>query len=342
MDWGLAGYGDLSERRLASALSGHGHRLLVVWGRDPKRAQAFAKRHNIPQVAVSLDDLCRNVEAIYVATPVASHVEIAEAALLAGRDVLVEKPISPGLGSAAHLPALAAATGRTAAAAYYRRLAPALRLLRDLISGGSLGEPRQIEFVRRSPFDPGPSDPKRWRLDPRVAGAGVLADVGSHALDLLIWLFGKPRDLAARLGRFTADGAERRADVEILWASGLVGRCTFEWASGPPEDRIVIHCSDGHVAVDPLDRGRLHVRVRDRERVVDLPTADNPHLPLIEDFAAASALGLAPACPLVEGIWTDLAIEAALRSHARGGVPEPLGAPTVVSGLPTSIAVPVR
>lgn len=319
MDWGLAGYGDLAERRLVEALRSPGHVPRIVWGRDPGKASAFARRHGIERSTSDLDELCGGVDAVYVATPVVSHAPIAETALRAGCHVLIEKPVSPGLQSAASLIGLARQTGLCAAVAYYRRLAPALQQVRLLLDGR--GEPKRVEIHFRCEFDPGPGDPKSWRTERSLAGAGVLADAGSHRLDLLLWLFGPPVEVRAQLENFFPGGAERRAGVELAWPSGLEARCLFEWAPGAV-DRISIHLEDGEISIDPLDSGFLQWVSPGGRGSALLPPAGNPHVPLILDFGEAVAQNRSPACPLREGIRVDGIIEAALRSHERGGLPE--------------------
>jgi predicted dehydrogenase len=256
------------------------------------------------------------VDAVYVATPVSSHVPQATIALRAGCHVLVEKPVSPGLEPPEPLRDLAASQGLQVGVAYYRRLSPALQRVRALVSSGLLGTLRGAEIRFRSHFDPAPDDPKIWRTERGVSGGGVLADAGCHRLDLLSWLWGPPDTVEARLSGFYPGGAERFAELELAWADGARAHCTFEWAP-EPRDLFRLTLERGELVLDSLDRGALSWHGPDSRREERHLVVDNPHRVLIEDFARAVAGGGPPVCPLEEGIATDHLIEAAFRSHVR-------------------------
>jgi predicted dehydrogenase len=318
VNWGLAGYGDLAERRLAAALQSGGQRLLSVWGRNPERARRFAERHGIPRVARDPEDLCRGVDAVYVAVPVAAHVQLAATALRRGCHILIEKPLSPGLQPAAPLLELARGGRLAAGVAYYRRLHPALLRARALLAGGLLGAPREAEVHFESAFEPGPSDPKRWRTDLATSGGGVLADSGCHRLDLLCWLLGPPRSVTARLAGFHPGGAERRAQLTLTWPTGASARCACAW--GPEsQDSFRVDCERGHLELDPLDSGILRWQGSDGPHEEIHPPPTSPQAELVAKFAQAAAAGTLPACPLEEAILIDRLIEAAARSHQQGG-----------------------
>ncbi|QUI34897.1 Gfo/Idh/MocA family protein [Streptomyces alfalfae] len=343
MRWGIAGHGDIVTRRALPALRALGEEPAVLWGRDAHRAARVAERYGVPRSGADPGVLLRGVDAVYVATPVAAHVPLAAAALDAGLPVLVEKPLAGGLGS----PGLGGGglgrgggpAWRCAGVAYYRRLAPAVRRLRAELRGWT---PERVEVRFRCAFAPGPDDPMRWRTDPAVSGGGVLADAGSHRVDLLLHLFGRPLEVSARLtDRFPA-GAERRADLTLRWPHGLTARCVMAWGEGAPVDRLELHGAGRTVTLDPLDEGRLAgLDVRGGGRLAGLgrgeegaPGADsgvlllppfaNPHQPLFADFAEAVGEGRAPVCPLAEGRLVDDVIVAAGRSSAAGGRPTPL------------------
>ncbi|MEW2526804.1 Gfo/Idh/MocA family oxidoreductase [Streptomyces sp. NPDC047071] len=315
MRWAVAGYGDVVERRVLPALRALGEEPVYLWGRDPDRAARVAARHGVRDSGSDERGLLGDeVDAVYVATPVARHVPLARAALAAGRPVLVEKPLAGGLdqdvGTAADL-----AGGPTAAVAYYRRLAPAVRRLRAELAGWT---PARVDVRFRCAFAPGPDHPMRWRTDPAVAGGGVLADAGSHRLDLLVMLFGRPDEVRGRLtDRFPA-GAERRAEVELAWASGVRAHVVAEWGDAPPVDRFEVAGDGRTLTLDPLDSGRLRVRTAHGSREVTLPPVSNPHRPLIADFVAAVATGRPPACPVPDARIVDEIIAAAGRPCSTG------------------------
>jgi predicted dehydrogenase len=233
--WGIAGYGDIVTRRALPALRALGEEPVALWGRDPHRAALVAERYAVARSGADPKVLLPNVDAVYVATPVAAHVPLARTVLAAGIPVLVEKPLAGGLATGAAFDTASPDTaGPCAGVAYYRRLAPAVRRLRAELAGWT---PERVEAHFRCAFDPGPDDPMRWRTDPAVSGGGVLADAGSHRIDLLLHLFGRPYEMTARLGGRFPRGAERRADLTLRWRTGLRAHCLMEWGEGPPRNR---------------------------------------------------------------------------------------------------------
>lgn len=322
MKWGIAGYGDIVVRRVLPALRDLGEEPVYLWGRDPARAARTAAAYGIPASGGGEPAaLPAGLDALYVATPVVGHVPWAVRALEAGLHVLIEKPLAgaarPGSGELAALTGDAAGAPR-AGVAYYRRLAPVVRALRGELADWS---PERVDVRFRCAFAPGPDDPMRWRTDPAVSGGGVLADAGSHRLDLLLTLFGRPDEVRARLGdRFPA-GAERRAEVALRWPSGLRAHCLLEWGEAPPVDGLTLRGGGRTLALDPLDSGQLLLAGPDGRRRTRYAPDANPHLPLIADFVAAAAAGRPTACPVAEAALVDDVIVAAGRSDAAGGAP---------------------
>ncbi|MGA4838628.1 Gfo/Idh/MocA family protein [Streptomyces sp. G45] len=208
MRWAIAGYGDVVERRVLPALRALGERPAYLWGRDADRAARVAARHGVPRSGSDEDALFGDgIDAVYVATPVVRHVPLARRALAAGLPVLVEKPLAGGLDQS-----LEADGHPCAAVAYYRRLAPAVRRLRAALDTWT---PRHVEVRFRCAFAPGPTHPMRWRTDPALSGGGVLADAGSHRLDLLVMAFGRPSRV--RGGSDTASPRGRSGGPRWSW-----------------------------------------------------------------------------------------------------------------------------
>ncbi|MFF3242736.1 Gfo/Idh/MocA family protein [Streptomyces sp. NPDC002870] len=314
MKWGIAGYGDVVVRRVLPALRALGEEPVALWGRDPGRAARTAEQHGIAASGSDPDILLGMADAVYVATPVVHHVPLAEAALGTGLHVLVEKPLAGGLHPGGNL----VTAGRCAGVAYYRRLAPAVRRLRRELAGSGA---EHVEVRFRCSFAPGPEHPMRWRTDPAVSGGGVLADAGSHRLDLLLTLFGRPLEVQGRLSRRFPLGAERRAELVLRWPSGMRAHCLMEWSDEPPVDLITVTCGARTITLDPLDSGQLRLDSPDSAVGLTLPPAANPHQPLIADFAKAAETGGLPACPVAEARLVDEIIVAAGRSDAAGGQP---------------------
>lgn len=316
LTWGLAGYGDLAEKRLVEALSTPPHRLAAVWGREPKRAEQFAERFEIPCAARSLDALFAGVDAVYVAVPPVAHVPVAMAAVEAGRHVLIEKPLCPTFPGYETLIAAVEERDLTAAVAYYRRFAPALRRLREVIATGELGAIRDAHVNFARTYRPKADDPKAWRLNPSVAGSGVLADAGCHRLDLLCWLLGPGRVRQAVFDREAPSQIERVVEMTIECERGCMAQCRFSW-NDSLADRLVIKGERGSATLDPLDKGRLVLDFHGKAHQEEEWPVGNLHVDLVQAFGRALIGESTALCTLAEARHIDVLIEAAVAAHGR-------------------------
>ena len=307
--WGIAGYGDVVVRRALPAFAALGQEVTGIWGRRPGRAAEVARRSGAGRAFPSYTALLDAVDAVYVATPVASHEPLASAALEAGRHVLVEKPLGGGLPYDRARLTTAAAGPAVSAVAYYRRLAPVWLAVRELIRDRG---PLRIAVSFRAVFEPGPGDPMYWRTVREVSGGGVLADAGSHRLDILCWLLGPPVTSRASLaGRFPG-GAERVARLALSWTDGSRARLNCEWAaSGPARDRVRIAGHDLDIRLAEAGTGVISLRKSKAVTRRKLPMAANPLVPVLRDFLSCVADGREPACTLAGAMLADDLIRSA-------------------------------
>jgi scyllo-inositol 2-dehydrogenase (NADP+) len=193
---GLIGYG-MAARSLHAPLIGAepAMELRAVLSSDP------AKVHrDLPTVPVvsTVDDLLADdgIELVVVAAPNAVHVELAAAALRAGRHVVVDKPLTVTVAEADELIALAAAADRRLAAFHQRRWDSDYLSLALSVHSGQLGRVATY-LARYDRFRPEPAD--RWRERPGP-GAGLLFDLGAHLVDQALLLFGLPSTVTADVG----------------------------------------------------------------------------------------------------------------------------------------------
>jgi predicted dehydrogenase len=153
------------------------------------------------------------IDAVAVCTPGNTHREIAVAAARAGKHVLCEKPLALNAAETGQMLAAARQAGvRHMVNFNYRRL-PAVNLAKTLIDEGRLGTiyTFRATYYQDWPLDPG--FPFLWRMDKSVAGAGSMADKGSHIVDLARFLAGDFAEVAAASEIFVKerqDGAVRR------------------------------------------------------------------------------------------------------------------------------------
>jgi scyllo-inositol 2-dehydrogenase (NADP+) len=134
-----------------------------------------------------------DAQLIVITAPNRAHFALASAALLAGKDVLVEKPLAVTSAQALELQALAARQQRKLAVFHNRRFDDDFLAVRDLVARQTLGEIR-VMHARFDRFRP--QIQTRWK-ESAETGNGVLYDLAPHLLDQTIALFGQPNAITA-------------------------------------------------------------------------------------------------------------------------------------------------
>ena len=187
----LASYGMSGALSHGPFLSAHPeYEVVTVCERFRERSRSrFPKATIVRSFDEIIDDA--SVELVVVNTPDPLHGEMCRHALEAGKHVVVEKPFVKSSVEARELVSLANRNERTIAEYYNRRYDGDFQRLRSLVSERSLGTicelESRIEFWR-------PVEPDVWR-ESEFATAGALFNIGSHLLDQVLLLFGRPQTL---------------------------------------------------------------------------------------------------------------------------------------------------
>ncbi len=137
------------------------------------------------------------IDVVAICTPGNTHCEIAVAACEAGKHVICEKPLAMDLAQARQMCVAARRAGVKHVVNFNYRRTPAVALARKLILDERLG---RILFFHGSYFQDWPLDPEFpyvWRMDKQTAGAGSMADKGSHIVDLARFLVGEFAEVSA-------------------------------------------------------------------------------------------------------------------------------------------------
>ena len=185
---GMVGRAHAAAYRNASTLydlDGPSARLVAIadvhepFATDAARRFGFERAETDWRAVIDAPD----VHAVSVAVANNLHREITEAALAAGKHVLCEKPLAPGVADAeAMVAAAAAAPGLVNAVGFTFRRSPALNAVKELVEG-ELGAVRHIVGNYWCDYGFDPQRPISWRYL-GGPGTGVLADIGSHLTDL--------------------------------------------------------------------------------------------------------------------------------------------------------------
>ena len=207
-----------------------GAQVVGVAASTPERSAAAAAELKVPKGYASGIDATRDpdVDVIHICTPNAYHMEVAQAALEAGKHVVCEKPLATSLSDARALADLARQKGLVATVPFINRFHPMVREARARVQSDATGRIDLIQgsYLQDWLLEPGDTN---WRVDAAAGGASrAFADIGSHLCDLLEWITGERFvSLIAVLGR----PIEQRASAQ--------GRAAFQAGGNSPIDKVV-------------------------------------------------------------------------------------------------------
>jgi len=215
--WGLAGTGGISRRTVGDLRLCESAEVVAVASRDRQRADAFAAEFGLSLAFGSWTELCASaeVDAVYIGTPHSTHFAYAREALLAGKHVLCEKPLTMTADEARELGRIAAENGVFLMEAMWTKFSPAIQRAVEIVRSGTIGEPRFFQAGLGFPV-PADGPPRYW--DPALGG-GALYDLAVYPVALAHLFLGTPQAV-------TATGAMRDDGVDLHEA------CVLEFASG--------------------------------------------------------------------------------------------------------------
>ena len=251
---GLAGYGAVAEVHARRLRRDPSARLVSVFGPNLKKAEAFARRMEIPRATDRFEDLIEASEAVIVASPTACHFDQARAALGRGRAVLVELPPCTSAAEAESLGEEATRCGVVLQCAHTSRYLAPYERVREEIASGRLGAILAVDYTRcLKPRE------RSWQDD-------ALLHHTAHAVDLFLDWFGECEPIAA----LTHPQEPPRRQVAFLargGPSGAVALAAFlSYSSCWPRAETVI---DGELAALGTD-GFSYLRRNGVETLLEL------------------------------------------------------------------------
>jgi scyllo-inositol 2-dehydrogenase (NADP+) len=276
------------------------------------------------------------VDAALVLTPIASNAPVALDALLAGKDVIMEKPIARSVAEGRELLATARRLGRRIYVTEQLAYRSAERILAALIAAGEIGELVMWDQVQHleGDKDPGPlryeSTPWRKQADFPL---GTLFDGGIHLIAALSTVFGAPAAVAATGRKLRPEYGEYDQVAALFqYAGGAVGVLSHSSYLPPDHNHFHVRGTAGTIVVE---QRRLLVTGRDRpERVIELPQEDayrSMWLAIGEAARQGAAASYTPERALHD-VATLEAVDRAIKSGGRAYVAPPVADSGAASG----------
>ena len=204
----IVGCGRAARIHLSRLVARSSSRIVGCSDSDPEAAQALvdstpsqAREGRSVPIFLDHETMLASVrpDVLAIFTPHLSHYRAAMDGLQAGCHVFVEKPLSTNPQEAVDIVRLAKGRGRIVAVGHQYRLRPSLIEARRRIAERTIGRLRMATAVLTQNWLADHQGLENsWRFDPRIAGGGILADLGDHLVDALLWTTGRSAiDVAA-------------------------------------------------------------------------------------------------------------------------------------------------
>jgi predicted dehydrogenase len=186
INFGIIGFGLHAVKRVMPGFAlAKNCRVSALSRRDMAKAKESARQHNIPLAFDSAEKLCRSpqVDAVFITTPNACHLEDVLVAAACGKPILCEKPMAVNADECRQMVEAARKAKVLLGVAQVFRFEESTAWLRQQLSAGHIGK---LVFARSEfSFPASHGHARTWIHDPVVSGGGPVADVGVHCIDTL-------------------------------------------------------------------------------------------------------------------------------------------------------------
>ncbi|HSJ25271.1 MAG TPA: Gfo/Idh/MocA family oxidoreductase [Longimicrobiales bacterium] len=241
---GFVGVGWIGRHRMESlAASGAGRVAAIADTSAERLAEAAAVVPDAVRMPLLADVLEMELDGIVVATPSALHAQQCIRALEAGVAVFCQKPLARTAEETRTVVAAARAADRLLGVDLSYRHTAAMQAVRRLVRDGDIGNVYAADLTFHNAYGPDGG----WARDPALSGGGCVIDLGTHLVDLALWVLDFPQVRSVHGQRYargqrllaTAAECEDYAVATIELASGAVVRVACSWESSTGRDAVI-------------------------------------------------------------------------------------------------------
>lgn len=320
--WLLAGAGDIATKRVGPALvTAKDSELLAVCDLSRERAEKLASALHAKTVFTDYDKALAEsgADVVYIATPQTVHVEMSLKALAAGKHFLCEKPLGLNGTECRRLLEAARKCDRITSCSNYRRLSEQYKLTEAMLRRQEIGKLAGGWAIYSTGFyNPGNQPPSKAR------GSSRIKELGFYQIDIVQNLFGMPSGamaLASTLDKAARNDVDDIATVVLKFPGGEIFTIVFNSNSPGTRHELEFFGTGGRIywpEWPPHGNGPVFKITRAGTERFEAHTAENWHLPMIEDYVDAVLTGRPPVCSLESAVKTEIITDAIFRSIESG------------------------
>ena len=245
--------------------------------RNEETAREDADALGFENYALSYEEMLENpdIDVVDICTPNNLHLDMIEKAVAAGKHILCEKPLAVNLEEAEKISSLTKDNKKCYGMVFNNRHLPSVIRARQIVEEGKLGRILSFRSVYRHSSGTDPNKAAGWKQNKDICGAGVLFDLGSHAIDLLNCVLGEGEGnkitsvkSVSQIGfetRCGSDGKPWKTNAEeaiymiATLASGAVGTIEASKINVGANDDLTLEIfgTDGSLKFDLMDANYL-------------------------------------------------------------------------------------
>ena len=229
--------------------------VVALWDHDSTRAQKNAEAFD-SAVIMSPGEIFSDpsIKSVVIASETNLHKDLVLEAAKAGKNLFVEKPLGYSASDAREMANAIKSAGVIFQTGYFMRGNPIHLFLREQIASGSFGCITRIRHTNCHAGSLGGwfDTDWRWMADPEQSGVGAFGDLGTHSLDIMMWLIGRPLRVAAVIktitGRYGAN-CDESGEALLEFSDNLIGSLAGGWVDVSNPVSCEICGTEGHAVV---------------------------------------------------------------------------------------------
>ena len=228
-------------------------RVKYVWDHDEPRAKRRAAELGAKVATLAEIWADAEVPAVVICSETTRHRELVLAAVAAKKHLFAEKPLGITSSESVEMAAAIDKAGLLFTTGYFMRTHPVNLFLKEQIAKGAFGK---ITRIRGSNCHSGSlggwfDTEWRWMADPKISGVGAFGDLGTHSLDILMWLMGDVESITADVRVITGRYGECDETGEALmrFKNGVLGTLAAGWVDVENPVSLLISGTEGHATV---------------------------------------------------------------------------------------------